>query len=357
MTLVEPPPWEPILEGRLARAAIDAVRGIADLVVSASDDEVRPHEHALFWAYTGRLLDDDRSADLLAARVVDTLTWLRREPRPAGLLGGEAGAGWTLSHLQAPSRLLAAIDRRLQAHLAQWEGSPMLADGLAGVGLYFLERRRANGALEVAHRGLTAILDRLEAASPASTDPGAAHGVSGVLGFLGLAAEDPFLAPRAVALSRGWAASTARPTPVALRTPAPLPDRTAWCYGDAGIVGALWAATRRLGGDVAPWVERAREIASRTLTRCRLEDATLCHGAAGLAHLLNRWYQTTRDPVFRLAAVRWFERALVGGALGGWCATGRLLDGAGGIGLALLAAVGNSEPGWDRLLLSDLPIA
>jgi hypothetical protein len=101
-------------------------------------------------------------------------------------------------------------------------------------------------------------------------------------------------------------------------------------------------------------------------------DAGICHGAAGNGHLFNRLYQATGEPVFRDAALSWFDRALgfreegqgvggyrmwVPGAEGelGWRSDPGFLTGSAGVGLCLLAAASPVEPEWDRVLLADIP--
>jgi hypothetical protein len=151
--------------------------------------------------------------------------------------------------------------------------------------------------------------------------------------------------------------------------------RTAWCYGEPGIAAALWSAAIHTGSDPAEWRELALDAARRPAELCHVSDPNLCHGAAGLAHLWNRLYQASGDPGFRDAARGWFERTLAmrrpGEGIGGFTArrsrvpgvddtqidqaAPEFLDGALGVGLALLAGLGGDEPGWDRLLLCDLP--
>jgi lantibiotic biosynthesis protein len=83
------------------------------------------------------------------------------------------------------------------------------------------------------------------------------------------------------------------------------------------------------------------------------------------------------DPGFRDAARSWFERALAmrrpGEGIAGFTtprprapgvddtlqdeSAPEVLDGVLGVALALLAGLGDDEPGWDRLLLCDLPVA
>jgi hypothetical protein len=81
-----------------------------------------------------------------------------------------------------------------------------------------------------------------------------------------------------------------------------------------------------------------------------VRDAALCHGASGLAHVYARWFHATGERVFRDAARIWIARALAMPRPIEPC----LLEGAVGLGLALLAALGGEVPRWDRLMLCDL---
>src|SRR5207244_12672756 len=86
----------------------------------------------------------------------------------------------------------------------------------------------------------------------------------------------------------------------------------AWCWGGPGRAAARRVAARHAG--VVAWQAEALAIAERTAVRpfedCRVVDACLCHGSAGLAHLFNRMYQSTGSPVLREAALSWFGRVL-----------------------------------------------
>jgi hypothetical protein len=148
------------------------------------------------------------------------------------------------------------------------------------------------------------------------------------------------------------------------------PSRTAWCYGDPGVAAALHLAAHVVGDErwKAEAVAVSLEVARRPAELCGVNDAALCHGAAGLAHILNRLSFATGEATLEDAARAWFARTLdmrtpgqgVGGyrswrsgrdVSSGWIDHPGLLAGAAGVGLALLAATGSVEPSWDRCML------
>ena len=136
------------------------------------------------------------------------------------------------------------------------------------------------------------------------------------------------------------------------------------------MAAALLAADRALGG--TRWRRHALALGAAAASRCRQEsgvdDAWLCHGAAGLGHVFNRIHQANGDASVRASAQAWFERTLEmrrgEGGFGGYVparsceeydADGAgVLTGAAGVALALLAAATEVEPGWDRLLAISL---
>src|SRR5262249_44863758 len=101
-------------------------------------------------------------------------------------------------------------------------------------------------------------------------------------------------------------------------------------------------------------------------------DPGVCHGATGAAHLLNRFYQATREELFLGAARHWIRQAVRYHAEGdprtdqtaadaqtkdngAWPTKPGLMNGLSGIGLGLLAAVSDVTPDWDRVLLASVP--
>ena len=157
----------------------------------------------------------------------------------------------------------------------------------------------------------------------------------------------------------------------------PAPARIAWCYGDLGIAAAILQAAHCLNNPV--WKREglliSRRAAARPSEQSGVKDCGLCHGAAGVGHIFNRLFQTTGETWLADAARFWFERTLemrrprqgIAGfaafrpasTLRGkkkWIAEPGIVEGAAGIGLALLAATTSTEPKWDRMLmLSGLP--
>src|SRR6185503_5860878 len=86
----------------------------------------------------------------------------------------------------------------------------------------------------------------------------------------------------------------------------------AWCYGEPGIAAALVAAARAAGEPAweAMGIALARRAAARALDEAQIADAGLCHGAAGVAHILHRLHRATGDAELGDAACRWFSHAL-----------------------------------------------
>lgn len=146
-------------------------------------------------------------------------------------------------------------------------------------------------------------------------------------------------------------------------------SRMAWCYGDLGIALACLHAGKaindpvmfRHGEDLI-----IRSCARKDLKSNRVMDAGLCHGAAGLALIFNTAYQNMLNEETRIAAEYWLGECLkmdthsdgIAGykawyhpKYGGWVKVPGLLEGAAGIGLALLSFISNREPAWSKSLL------
>ncbi|MBK9069626.1 MAG: lanthionine synthetase C family protein [Myxococcales bacterium] len=161
-------------------------------------------------------------------------------------------------------------------------------------------------------------------------------------------------------------------------------SQLAWCYGGLGVSATILRAAQVFNR--SDWRQQAIEIARACASAAQvappLRDHALCHGSAGNAHVFNRLYQATGDEPLREAALAYFEATLAahrpGEGIGGYQAWGTigqtdfeslghqqgfvddisLLTGSSGIGLALQAAVSQTEPNWDRaLMVNTTPMA
>ncbi len=418
-------PWNPLLEGPLADKVSRALREIADALPGAAPKVGNPPAalasgmagEALFYTYLALATADTAAADRAADLVDRAGEELANSPMAPNLYSGFPGVAWTMEHLQG--RLFESggeeddedpmleIDEALLAPLSRtpWVGEYDLIGGLAGLGVYALERLPRPSAAAL----LEQIVERLGELSEEMPDGtawfspveripewqrefhpdgyynlGVAHGLPGILPVL------------AGACAAGVAVDRARPLldravefllarrlePGALSCFAgsfypdqpPSPTRLAWCYGDPGIAATLLVAARAVGDP--EWERQALDIAhsaaARTEGSAYVRDAGICHGAAGLGHLFNRMYQMTGDEVLARAARFWFERtfdfqtpgegvagfrAFDPGVDGqpGWRADAGFLEGSAGVGLALIGAISDVEPAWDRVLLISLP--
>lgn len=436
--------WRPILspESTTAALAWESINAIADAIlkkeyVRGEKEGVRgyldhTYEEALLYAYLGAVHNDAEWAN----RATECLNLaIERQAHRfgyLGLYGGVAGLGWTVEHV---SRLLQQVtfeepddaslksngtsedDNSEDSDLNQevdalifrqipemTSSSPYdLISGLAGLGVYFLERLPG----ESAARGIEAVFEQLEKLARREDDGitwfsgpellpdwqreqcpngyynmGVAHGIPGIIHFLSEVSANDFIdVDRVKTLLHGamdWLIAHARPKGSASRFTSwfvPGRDQTdsrmAWCYGDLGILAVLLQVSRR--AERRDWQHFAQELLDHCLSwpveKAGIGDAPLCHGASGVAHIFNRIYQQEGDDRCRDAALLWYERTLamrqpnsgVGGYSsltrpdqGGpivWDPSPAFLDGASGLALALLAAVTAVDPGWDRLLL------
>lgn len=415
--------WTPILDGHEAALAWEAIESLACALENPGAFGGAEHAlgdglpgPALFFAYLAMATGDERARRRSVELIHRAIDRIASDMRDITLMGGFTGVAWTVEHLQGrvsePSEedLNEQVDEVILDALARapagaWPSGHELMYGVTGLGVYALERLPRASAREILDRvvaRLDGLAERNEEgltwSSRSSRLPenlrksfadvyyslGVAHGPPGVIGFLGMVHAagiendrtrslildaSRWLLARRIPHARGSRFASFHPRPD--ETPA----RSSWCYGNPGIPVCLFIAAHALGDEDLR--AAAHELALETVRRPHEEsgvlDPGLCHGAAGLGHLLNRAYQATGDDRFREGARFWINYAIgmrrPGEGLAGFLALlsnpgdpepvyksdPGFLPGASGIGLALLASVSHVEPAWDRVLLASLP--
>ncbi len=363
-----------VLAGAAANRAREIIHRIADKLQTTAIPEHDLAGVALFWAYAAGIWDErSASYEIAIERLVERVG---REYSSQRLYGGLAGDGWVIAHVASDaSELLGMIDDALLQAIAvpRWDRLYDLSSGLSGIAMYFLERMRTDQgvpreALGHVVRHLAASCDRGPLGCWWSTSPallsdeergvapagridlGLASGNAGVIAVLARIAEHDVAANPLLASATRWLWAQQLPPRPHARFAASLvgdafvePTRTAWCESDLGIALALWLAAHRVDGSTAAPRELIREIAMRSPAHCRIVDGSLCHGALGIAHVLDRC--SSGDLMIARAAEAWYMRAL---DLAVPDSTS-LLEGMPGIGLGWMAAIDAGEPSWDRL--------
>jgi lantibiotic modifying enzyme len=357
------------------------------------------------YSYLARAFPDRDFEEIASERLNSAIDALETMPLSAMLHGGFTGIAWCVEHLRGSHHdafdgdVNAPIDEALQSMLtiSPWRGGYDLIGGLVGLGVFALERLPRAAAVQ-SLRSIVARLAELAEWKPEGCawwtaptlmparaqlypegchDLGVAHGIAGVIAFLGQVASIEALSGEAISLLEGavrWMLAQQLPAESGFgfgyAAERREPARSAWCYGDPGIAAALLVAARAVAR--SDWAQIAIELGIRSTRRAFEEthvvDVGLCHGAVGLAHIYNRLYQTTGIETFAEAARDWYQRILAmrnpgeglarystyersGTGSFEWKSHCGLLTGISGIALALLAGATELEPEWDRVLL------
>jgi len=357
---------------------------------------------AIFYAYLHWHSGDDdhrRFAESLVDRCIELVAELDLSP---ALHGGFLGTSWALHHLAemwGEEDMVGEIDEAMVEILeaGPWNGDYDLILGLVGFAIYALDRRDQPAARRILElvvdnlgrrgqpgdQGITWFTQvGLLPAHQAKEFPegyhnlGLAHGIPGVVGVLGQMVGAGLGGDRVTRLfdaSARWllAHETADGTSCFQHI---LEDtsrfcRVAWCYGDLGLGLALGHGARAAGR--TDLLEEAHRVLAKAALRhedAGVRDAGICHGSLGNALGFQRAGQLTGDPQFLEAASRWVRHGLDHRRPEGiagfpaympmpdvddlvWRDEVGLLTGAAGVGLGLLAALGDVEPRWDRCLL------
>ncbi|HKA88292.1 MAG TPA: lanthionine synthetase LanC family protein [Haliangiales bacterium] len=402
-------PWRPLVDGDERARALTVAREVCEEAAARWVD-ASPHPtllgqaaYALLFHYAWRAgIGDWRAqSDACIERACAAVAGVGLG---TSLFGGFPGIAWVIQHVSgAPPEegdALEDVDQLLCEHVAR-APFPGTSEELFGIGMYALERMPSPAArrmLEHIVARLAEMADRFADGVAWTTRSegrtvhslGAAHGVPGILAFLGgaaawrIAGAEPLLAEGSAWLWNQRDPNAAIQFSYWLEDGRPANRRwPSWCTGDPGVAGAMLAAggssadrarAVELGLRAIAWTparcaalagdELLRWLGDPELVPAWTGNPFLCHGAAGRLHIYVRMWQATGDERFARAAREWlaetlglrrpgrrcagFSRGLGDGM--DWAETG-LVYGAAGVALALLAAASSVEPRWDRLLM------
>ncbi|HXA18366.1 MAG TPA: lanthionine synthetase C family protein [Thermoanaerobaculia bacterium] len=410
--------WRPFLEGRDAERAWAVIHDIAEGLRPAAEN-LQPAANAgvaggtaglaLFYAYLGAATDSEQWTGLAQRLIEYSIDALSERQYHPDFYEGFTGIGWAIDHLQGflfegseddddpiGESLVQVLGRSVPFTRGEFD----LIGGISGYGIYAfhaLPRPAARRSLELLVQRLIEIGEPVDGGFSWFSPPevlqdwdreeapngrfnlGVSHGVAAVISVLGMCAAAGVMSDsqrsildRAVDWllaqkqeGKTWCFANA----VVEGMPSER-DRLAWCYGDAGIAAALFTAARHRGN--AQWeaaaLDVARTGARRPMEDCRIFDAGLCHGSAGLGHLFNRMHQASGDPELAEAARAWYRHTLdlqrPGTGIAGysflfppdWLPVTGFIPGVAGVGLGLLGGVSSLEPSWDQFLAVSVPL-
>ena len=198
-------------------------------------------------------------------------------------------------------------------------------------------------------------------------DLGMAHGNPGVICLLAQAVRYGLhveLARPMLEKSMNWLLTQQNTQPCASRfghisESANHPSRCAWCYGDPGVSWAIGQAGLVL--QRPDWLTIARQSLDQLFQRAQNQmgfaDYALCHGRAGVGHILRRQaallHQLQWLPLADDLLCQALQSLLQREAQDESFDNCSYLEGRAGIGLALMSAYGGLQLNWDAPLLPE----
>jgi lantibiotic modifying enzyme len=365
---------------------------------------------ALFYAYYYQLTGKEEHLDKVYEIIEKCLQALAEEPMNGSHCSGIAGVSWCIQHLTEMGIIeaddttdtFADIDVLIADFMASelQEGRhDFLHQGL-GPALYFLARLPAPTAVtQLQHLvqqlektaiklpGGIAWKDHFSSKSQQHKEQdlfnlGLAHGNPAIIDILARCYEKGIARETALPLIAGsvqWLLGTRNNPGNAEQSLYPVlvdasnavmgeaHSRLGWCYGDLGIATMLWNTGKRLGR--SDYQQEAHEMyrhigRHRNVKNGAVHDACLCHGSAGIAHLLQQVGLAANDAVLLDASRDWLQTTLqmntwADGPAGykfyhhpDYISSHNLLEGIAGIGLSLISFVDTEiKPAWGECML------
>lgn len=365
---------------------------------------------ALFYAYYYLLTGKEEHLDKVYEIIEKCLQALSEEPMNGSHCSGIAGVAWCIQHLTDMGFIEAddaadtftdidvLIGDFMAAELKEGKND-FLHQGL-GSALYFLARLPAPTAVTqleslVHHLEKTAIpvpggiawRDHFSSKSQEYEDQhlfnlGLAHGNPAIIDILARCYEKGIARETALSLierSIQWLMGTRNKSDVAEQSLYPVlvdannrvmgeaHSRLGWCYGDLGIATMLWNTGKRLErNDYQQEALRMfQHISShRNAKNGAVNDACLCHGSAGIAHILQQAGLAANDTALLNASRSWLQTTLQmntwsDGPAGfkfyhhpDYIISHNVLEGIAGIGLSLISFADTEiKPAWGACML------
>jgi len=360
---------------------------------------------ALFWAYYSRF---SKSVDLekkLSPIISEIFQGIRQSYISPTFAGGLAGIGWMIEHLNQndfieidTDSILDSFDEALYPVMLKMmtTGDYDYLHGALGIGLYYLNRKsNPKSALYITElvneldkhtehfpHGFTWESRLLREEDEMIYNLSLSHGIASIISVLSSFYEANIDCERISNLVNGAINFLLTNKNDIKLSKYFFPSyiyknhdykenlgRLAWCYNDLGISMALLKAAMIFNNE--HWKQEAINVLLHTTNiikwnDTKVEDAGLCHGCTGIAHIYHRSYRYTGIEKFKDSAIYWFNQSLkmadfkdgLAGykcvkpkKYGGICDEYGFLEGIAGIGLAMISAVSDIEPEWDNALL------
>lgn len=357
---------------------------------------------ALFYAYYGRYATNERYIEKASAILVEIIEITNKQQHINPLFSnGTTGVLWVINHLMENgfidcdfSESFDELDDYLSGqmlHILESSANYDFLHGSLGIANYLLKNRKHDGILQqhikkLEHTGITngesiywnSIIENSSNENETVINLGLSHGVTSIAAHLnkyiptiGETNETILLLKKIIHFIRNCEQSMETrvnffPNWISNK-PAEKNSGLRWCYGDLGIAYTLYTSSKLLKDKELEAYSLQILIKTSERKDANQEgvlDAGLCHGAMGIAHIYNRLYQTSTIINFKNAAKFWYDTSFqfatktdgIAGfqsfnKLSGWKTKPYLLEGASGIGLALIAALSDFEPKWDECLL------
>jgi lantibiotic modifying enzyme len=302
---------------------------------------------------------------------------------------GLAGLGWLIIYLNRNKIIDIDADEYLEEldELLDVEVDRMLytknfdiLHGAMGLGMYFIKRNKENSVIKII-RALIADKQEMNPGIAWSRfdayarkeyiyDFGLAHGMAGILYFLGKCYKAGIMQKECKELIDGCveffmnniqpendAPGSFFPNSILAKQygtneQQAQMSRVAWCYGDLGILHTLllisiWLEDEMLNDKVLTMLLKVAK--RRSVPESMIKDAGFCHGTVGNCYLFKNIYNLSGNTVFLETADYWLKQTLhfcrnepssVCGYLffkgdKGWTPQTDILSGLGGIGIVL----------------------